>query len=54
MKPITRAEVERMTWETLQAIPVPITETREAKPQATIFSSIQDIRENDLKRGELK
>jgi hypothetical protein len=54
MKPITRTDAEKISWETLQAIPVPITETREAKPQANIFSSIQEIRDTQQKRGELK
>jgi hypothetical protein len=54
MKPVTRADAERMTWQALQNIQLTITETREQKPQVDIFSSIQTIRETQQKRAEAK
>lgn len=51
LKPITRLEAEQMDWATLERITVTFSEARETK-QVDIFSSIQEIRTAQQKRGE--
>ena len=44
-EPISTTEAQKMTWDKLSSFKIPDGTTKEPKPQADIFSSIEEIKQ---------